>query len=287
MNKKIIFLNHSPIFAKKNEVLSRKFIIRTFAIVGLYIAASSYIFKNEEKFFFEHEVISASDSYSFNLPFKEINIKVNQETQLHALLFPRENPKGLVLLFPSGNYLPQSFNAHDNYFYNEGFSLLIPDYKGTGKSNSVYKNEDDIYKDAQQWYKMAHSLADSLKLIVYGEGFGAGIAAWVGGEFNADLIILESPYYSWNEIMLKKYFWMLPHTLFTQYKIPTWEFIRKSTNKTILIHASQAGFIKYENSQRLLEFLKPGDELITLDANNKEANLLLYNQNMKRILSQY
>ena len=132
---------------------------------------------------------------------------------------------------------------------------------------------------------MAHSIADSITLIVYGEEFGAGFAAWVGGEHNVDLVVLESPYYSWSEIMLKKYFWMLPHSYLTQYKIPIWEFIRKSTNKTILIHNSHAEFIDYDNSQRLLEYLKPGDEFITLDANNEDANLQLYQQNMKRILS--
>ncbi len=267
-------------------MFSRKFIIRSIAFVGLYVAAASYIYKNEEHFFYKHEIISSEKLYSYDVAFQEMDIEINQEIHLHALLFQHKKPKGLVLFFPKGDYLPLSFRAQDNFFYQQGYSLLIPDYRGTGKSNSLYTNEEDIYSDAQQWYKMANRLSDSLNLLVYGDEFGTGAAAWIGGEDDVDLVILENPYFSWKEIMLKKYFWWLPHSYLSQYQIPVWEFIRKSSNQIILIHATNSEYIKYENSQRLLEFLKPGDELITLDANDIDANSQLYQQKMEKVLIQ-
>lgn len=277
-------MNHSSIFVKKSTLISRKFIIRSLAAIGIYVAAISYIFKNEERFFFQHNKKPADSSYSFQEEYKEKNIKINEDVHLHALLFSKAKSKGIVLYFPAGSFNFNHFEARNNVFYQNGYSLLIPDYRGTGKSNSLYTHESDIYQDAQQWYKMAKRMADSSQLIIIGEEFGTGPAAWIGGEFLADLVVLKSPYYSWNEIMLKKYFWWTPHTYFSQYKIPVWEFIRKSTNRIILIHSTNSKFIKYDNSLRLLEFLKPGDELISLDLMSEPENTKLYNERISELL---
>lgn len=244
---------------------------------------ASYILRNEEKFFFEHEKLEESYEYGFKLPFQELQIRVNDELQLNALWFKQEKPKGLVLYFPDGEYQSNEFNPEQNYFYSKGYDLLIPDYRGNGKSTSKFQNEEDIYQDAMQWYKMADRLADSSDLIICGKEFGSGIAAQVGGDYPADLVLLINPYYSWNEIMLKKYFWWLPHSYFTQYKIPLWEFVRKSTNKIVLVHASKNKDYPLENSHRLLEFFKPGDELIELDTDLIDQHDEGFQKSMEKI----
>ncbi len=265
-------------------MFSRKFIIRTLAVIGLYIALTSYIFKNEEWFFFDHDKLTKDALYSFSVPFEELNIKINEEIQLHALLFRQKEAKVLILKFPGSDYQSEAYDANNDLYYQLGYSVLIPEYRGSGKSTSVFTSEDDIYADAQQWYKMANRIADSLNLVVIGKDFGCGAAAWVGGENTMDLVILDTPYYSWDKVMLRKYFWWLPHTYLTQYKIPVWEFIRKSMNKTILIHATEDDNIKYDHSLQLLEYLNPGDELISLDAEDEAANRLQYKKEIQRIV---
>ena len=268
----------------RKKVFSRKFIIRALAVIGLYVAVTSYIFKNEEWFFFDHDDVSKQERYSFTVPFQELNIKINEAIQLHALLFRQKEAKALILKFPGSNYQSVDYEADMDLYYQLGYSVLIPEYRDSGKSTSVFKSEDDIYADAQQWYKMAKRLADSVPLIVVGKDFGCGAAAWVGAENTVDLVVLDTPYYSWNKVMLRKYFWWLPHTYLTQYKIPVWEFVRKSMNKTILIHATEADNIKYNHSLQLLEYLKTGDELITLDNDDEDANKHQYKREIQRIL---
>ena len=265
-------------------MFSRKFIIRTLAVIGLYVAVTSYIFKNEERFFFDHDSLSKEALYLYTVPFEELQIKINEEIQLHALLFKQKEAKVLVLKFPESDYQSVGYDIHSDLFYQLGYSILIPEYRGSGKSTSVFTSEDDIYSDSQQWYKMARRMADSLPLVVVGKDFGCGAAAWIGGENTIDLVILDTPYYSWNKVMLRKYFWWLPHTYLSQYKIPVWEFIRKSMNKTILIHATKGDNIKYDHSLQLLEFLKTGDELITLEADNEADNVLQYKKEIQSIL---
>jgi len=266
-------------------VFSRKFIIRSLAVIGLYVAAASYIFQNEERFFFKHDKINGSESYQFTVPYHELTIKINEAINLHAILYPQENAKAMILAFPSSDYQSLKYDIKDNLYYQLGYSVIIPEYRGSGKSTSIYHTEEDIFSDAQQWFKMSNSLADSLPLIVYGQGFGCGAAACLGGAQNIDLVILDTPFYAWNKIMLRKYFWWLPHTYLTQYKIPLWEFLRKSVNKTVLVHATNDSDIKYDNSLQLLEYLKPGDVLITLDAETESGNRKQYKEHIERVLN--
>lgn len=249
----------------------------------LYVAAASYILQNEEKFFFKHQELEKNATYDFGAPYLDLSIEVNKDLHLNAIWYTQESPKGVVLYFPDGDYLSTEYEITQNYFYSKGYSILIPDYRGTGKSTSAYQSEEDIYEDAQQWYKMAHSLADTIPLIICGREFGSGIAAQVGGEQTADLVWLENPYYSWNEIMLKKYFWWLPHTYFTQYRIPLWAFVRKSTQRIILVHATQNKKFPIENSHRLLEFLKPGDELIEIKSDQIDYRSAEFQKSMEKI----
>ena len=263
--------------------MNRKFIIRTIAFLMLYLAAASYMLQNEEKFFFKHDQLEKDFTYVFTVPFEERFVQVNKELMLSALYFTQENSKGLVLYFPDGDYISTEYNPSANYFYSNGYSLLIPDYRGTGKTSSHFQNEKDIFEDALQWYKMAHRIADTTPLIICGKEFGSGIAAQVGGGYPADLLWLENPYYAWNEIMLKEYFWWLPHTWFTQYKIPLWEYIRKSNNRIVLVHSSKNKDFPINNSHRLLEYLKPGDDLIELDGEEIDDMDADFQKSMEKI----
>lgn len=241
----------------------------------IYVAAASYIFQNEDKFFFKHQELSSDFQYTLNTDFQELNIPLNKDTHLHALWLQHNNKKGMILYFPDGNYESGQLSNSQKFYFQLGYDLIIPDYRGNGKSTGKYHLEEDIYQDAQQWMKMTLSIADSLPVVLVGQEFGSGIAAKVAQSSQAKLLILEKPYRAWNEVMLRKYFWWLPHTYFTQYKIPTWKFIRATSIPIVLIHSTDSKNIKFKNSEILLQYFKPGDILIspqgeTIDYQSKE-----------------
>jgi len=231
----------------------------------IYVAAASYIFRNEDNFFYKHEELSSDFHYSLEMNFQELNIPLNNETQLHALWLKHESKNGVILHFPNSDYESGKINESQRFYYQLGYDLIIPDYRGNGKSTGKYDSEEDIYTDAQQWMKMALSIADSLPVGLVGQEFGSGIAAEVAQSNQAQILILEKPYRTWNEVMLRKYFWWLPHTYFTQYKIPNWKFIRAVSIPIVLIHPTDSKNIKFKNSELLLEYFKPGDVLISLE----------------------
>lgn len=231
----------------------------------LYVAAASYIIQNEARFFYKQDKIDTDYQYNLHPDFKELNIPINQKINLHGLLLKNKNKKALILYFSGSDYISGQINKSQEFYFKLGYDVLIPEYRSSGKSTGKYQTEEDLYSDAKQWMKMANSLSDSLPIILVGQDFGCGLAAHVHTYNQSDLLILEEPYLAWNDIMLRKYFWWLPHTWFTNYRIHTGKFIRVSSKPIVLIHPSESKNILYKNSELLLEYIKPGDVLITLD----------------------
>lgn len=230
----------------------------------LYVAAASYIFQNEADFFYEQEEINADFQYHLEMDYKELNIPVNKENNLHALWLRQDKRRGIILFFPGRDYISGQVEKSQEFYFELGYDVIIPDYRSAGKSTGKYYSEEDLYADAFQWMKMAVGISDSLPVILVGQDFGCGLAAQANTLNLADLLILEEPYMAWKDIMLKKYFWWLPHSWFTNFEIPIWKFLRASTNPVVLIHPSESKNISYTNSELLLEYFKPGDQLITL-----------------------
>jgi hypothetical protein len=231
----------------------------------LYVAAASYIFKNEAQFFYKQEQKDAQFEYAESLNFNELNIPVHDELSLHALWLKNPKRKGVVLYLPDGEYISGKLSESALFYYNLSYDIIVPEYRGNGKSIGKYETEEDLYFDAHQWLKMANGIANTLDVVIVGQGFGAGLAAQAySSNSNADLLILENPYRAWNDVMLRKYFWWLPHSYFTNFEIPTWEYLRASSGPIVLIHPTDSKSIKFKNSELLLEYLKPGDILISL-----------------------
>jgi hypothetical protein len=231
----------------------------------LYVAAAAYIFNHESRFFYKHSNLSKDFNYEFGLDFQELFIPITNDINLHGLWFKHDQKKGIVLLFPASDYVSHKIDSSHLFYYNLGYDLIIPGYRGVAKSTGSYSNEEAMYEDAIQWSKLSKSLADSLPIIVVGQEFGSGLAAKAYSSSFADLLILEKPYYEWNLIAMRRYFWWLPHSYFTKFKIPTWEYIRASTKPIILIHPFNSKKIGYKNSELLLSYFKPGDQLISLE----------------------
>jgi len=234
----------------------------------IYVAAASYIFQNEAKFFYKHKELAHDYQYALSKDYQELNIPINDDINLHALWIKQHDAKGLVLYFAGGDYLSGELSKSQEFYFHLGYQLLIPEYRGNGKSTGKYETEDDIFSDANQWMKMAGSIADSLPVVLVGREFGSGIAAEAYQDNQSELLIMEEPYRAWNDVMLRKYFWWLPHTYFTHFEIPTWKYIRASTHPVVIIHPTEAKNIKLKNSELLLEYFKPGDVLITVNGKN-------------------
>jgi esterase/lipase len=214
---------------------SRKFYYTIFVIGALYVLLIQQFFQNEARYLLKSPTYTNETTYNFDVDFQELNLSVNKELNLNGIWFNHETKKAIVLLFPDLDLDIRQIEISKNHYYKHGFDVLISAYRGTAKSTGLLKNEDDLFSDAKHWYHFAKSQFPEKEIVIAGQGFGASIAAELAGNNQAKILILKNPAFSFSDYQSKTRFWWLPYSYFTSFSLNTWEYIRKTTSKIILI----------------------------------------------------
>lgn len=105
--------------------------------------------------------------------------KGDQQELLHCWWIPSANPDGKVLLYFHGKTL--NITGHLKYaqnFRNLGFSLLLVDYRGYGRSEGGFPNETQVYEDAESvWHYLVEQRGIKPEdMFFYGHSLGGAIA---------------------------------------------------------------------------------------------------------------
>ena len=201
--------------------------------------------------------------YHFDVPFQELLIPVNKKVKLSAVLFKAERPRGMVLYFHGNS---RNINRYAQYmpdFTRNGYDVLIMDYREFGKSTGRL-TEEALYDDALLMYKVARGRFAPWQIVIYGRSLGTGIAAQLAAVRDCRRLILESPYYSLQDVA-SSVIPIYPHSILLQYKLPTNEYLPKVTAPVAAFHGTKDETIPYASGEKLAEeCFKKGDTLFTL-----------------------
>jgi alpha-beta hydrolase superfamily lysophospholipase len=267
--------------------MNRKKIWKWFRVTALiYIAIGIALYFFQEKLLFHPEKLPIDQPFNFTIPFKEVNLAVNDEKNLSIVQFtvPDSVCKGVVLYF-HGNmqnierYAPFAIN-----FTKNNYEVWMMDYPGFGKSTGK-RNEQVLYNDAMQLYKMARARFSKDSIIIYGKSIGTGIAAQLASEKDCKRLILETPYYSIDALM-RHYAFIYPVSWMCRYHFPAWQFFKNVDAPISIFHGTHDNVIPYNNAERLMKVARPGAELITLEkgSHNDLNNFPLFHQKLDSLL---
>lgn len=254
--------------------MMRKKILRWLKIIVLLyclIGIALYYFQNHILF---HPTVLARDyKYSFEFPFEEVDIPFNKTDTMNMVkFFPAGSVKrrGVVLYFHGNRGNVNRYRRFVPGFTAHGYEVWMADYPGYGKSVGE-RNEKVLYQQALQVYKLAQTIYGKDSIIVYGKSFGTGIAAYIASVEDCNQLILETPYYSIPDLF-DCYAFIYPTGRMTEYKIPTYEYLREVSAPVTIFHGTSDGVIPYRCAVKLKEELKPGDQFITIE-NGTHRNL--------------
>jgi len=147
-----------------------------------YLAAGIAIWAEQRHFiFFPSEKIELTPD-AFGLKYEELFIPVRDGTQsgrLFAWWIPADDPNAKVILYLHGNGANVWANAeHAGRFHKMGYSVLLPDYRGYGRSSGGFPSEHTVYADAEAvWqYLVRDRHLDPKRVVIYGHSLGGAIA---------------------------------------------------------------------------------------------------------------
>jgi hypothetical protein len=172
--------------------LRRVALLLAISLVGFYVvfyfAQTSLIAQGEPGLSISPRVLDWS--------YKEVTVPVGDEST-HAWFLPLENAKGVVLYcHGNGGNLSQHFRATGMHRA-LGFSTLIFDYGGFGRSTGQ-PTEKRIYADARvmwKWLTETKGIPPD-RIVIWGTSFGGGVACQLATEVEAGALVLESTYLS-------------------------------------------------------------------------------------------
>ncbi|WP_458924929.1 alpha/beta hydrolase [Flavitalea antarctica] len=254
-------------------------------IAALLCLISLLLYFSQERLMFFPEKLPDNHEFSFNSSFEEITVTTADDKKLHAVLFKTDSTSKGVIFYLHGNAgSVESWGSLAAYYNNLGYDVMMPDYRGYGKSEGSIRSQKQFFDDVGLLYTQLMKRYTEDKIVVLGYSIGTGAAAYIASVNRPRLLILQAPYYTMQDLV-KNIYPVVPSFLL-KYKFETAEYIKRCTMPIVIFHGDSDEVIYHGSSLKLKTHLKPSDTLITLEnqSHNGITEHPAYQQNMKRIL---
>lgn len=148
-----------------------------------YLTACLYLLLRQKYFIFKPPIVIRTTPAAYNLDYEDLWLPVTtasgQISQIHGWWVPAAQPQAPVWLFLHGNGSTIGDEVkHPFWFHQLGYSCLLIDYRGYGRSKGKFPTESSVYEDVEAAWnyltQVQHIPAE--RIFVYGHSLGGAIA---------------------------------------------------------------------------------------------------------------
>ena len=253
-------------------------------ILTIYMVILVILYFAQEKLIFFPEKLPGDYTFHFDGQFEEKWIQVDDNCKLNALLFKADSSKGIILYLHGNGGSVNSWGDVASFYTELGYDMLIPDYRGYGKSQGKISSEKQLLNDIQCVYNSIKQNYPEEKIIILGYSLGTGLATDLASKNNARKLVLLAPYYNFPDLLKKKL--KLVPAFVLKYRLMTNENICKVKSPIVLFHGKNDELIDYQSSEKLFKLCKPGDKIFLL-ANQGHGGIdgnSMYRKEIEKIL---
>lgn len=143
-----------------------------------YLSVCLYLYGRQTRMIFFPSAHIEVMPIAFKLEHEEVWLPLDRD-QLHGWWLPASGTEVGVLLYLHGNGVNIGANIDQaQRFHQIGFSVLLMDYRGYGRSQGQFPNEQQVYQDAEaMWtYLTQTRQIPPERIFVYGHSLGGAIS---------------------------------------------------------------------------------------------------------------
>lgn len=206
-----------------------------------------------ESIVFRPSELDSSYVFRFSRPFEEFFIETEPGANINIIKFSVKNPKGSILYLHGNkdNLIRWGEVASQLSVY--GYNIYVFDYRGYGKSSGS-PSEGGVLHDSEVIFNKINQKFPDEHWIFYGRSLGTGIAAYLSSKCKPKGLILESPYYSMEELITHYYF---PYPWYDQkITIPTHSYLKESSFPVLILHGTDDQIVPIEEGQKLFHSIQ-------------------------------
>ncbi|MBE9049868.1 alpha/beta fold hydrolase [Nostocales cyanobacterium LEGE 11386] len=244
-------------------------------VVIAYFAICLFLFVRQPRFiFFPSSTVEITPEF-FHLPYEEVWLPVPASSgkveRIHGWWIEATQPDAKVLLYLHGNGINIGANiGHANRFYQLGFSVLLIDYRGYGRSEGVFPNEMRVYQDAAvAWnYLVQEKQIPPSQIFIYGHSMGGAIAIDLAVKHpNAAGLIVESSFTSIRDVVAyRNLFRLFPVDLILTQRFDSLKKIPQLKVPVLFIHGTADTTVPSFMSQQLYNAAPQPKKLLLVPA---------------------
>ena len=241
----------------------------------LYAAVLGLLYWQQEALLFHPQPLPAHHRLATEPDVHEETVAVPGAT-LSVLHLRLAEPKGVVF-FLHGNAGNLAGWFTDTAFYRQaGYDLVMPDYRGYGKSTGRIANARQLRQDVRAAWDSVATRYAGRRVVLYGRSLGTGLAADLAEQLTAEgrpphLTVLASPYSSLRELAAEFYPWVPGGLL--RYPLDTARHLPNLGGQVLLVHGSEDSLIGVHHSERLLRALPSARLLVVPGAGHNDLHL--------------
>lgn len=224
-------------------------------LLAAYVGVCLFYWWFQERFIFVRFRVAEGYVFNFNQSFQEIFLDRPDGARVHGLHFTVPSPKGIVLYLHGNTGSLRRWGKRAPRFTSLGYDVLMPDYRGYGKSRGEL-SEAALQADIAAWYDRIRLLHPEKDIVVYGRSLGSGFAVPVAAANHPRLLILESPFANFTDVA-KHYLAILPYRWLLRYKLRSDRAMVRMKCPVYIFHGKRDPVVPYSSALRLYASIPP------------------------------
>lgn len=241
------------------------FLVLAAGMLLAYAALLAFLWWRQESILFYPVPLPADTPLSPAPDVRERTVAV-EGAKLSVLHLERPGARGVVFFLHGNAGNLQGWFGNADFYRQAGFDLVMPDYRGFGKSTGRIASAEQLRADVRAVWDAVADQYRGRKVVLYGRSLGSGLAADLARQLSAegrppDLTVLVSPYTSMRALAAEFYPWV-PGALL-RYPLETERHLPGIAGPVLLVHAERDTLIRAHHAQRLQQ-LHPAVRLLVV-----------------------
>lgn len=241
------------------------------AIAYVATAALVFLFQSRLVYFPQVEREFHTTPKAAGLVHEDVALKTSDGVSLHAWWISAPEAKGAVLLFHGNAGNISHRIGYATMFVRLGYSVLLVDYRGYGKSGGV-PHEEGTYLDAQAaWDHLAATRGFPARdIVIFGESLGGGVASWLAARHTPRALVLASTFKSVPDLGAEVYWW-LPVRLLARIRYDNLSRITAIAVPVLIAHSKEDEIIPYAHGRALFEAARQPKSFLILSGGHNDG----------------
>jgi len=207
------------------------------------------------------------------LDYEDVELRTADDVLLHGWWVPARDSCGAVLIFHGNAGNISHRIGYLTMFARLGYSTLIIDYRGYGRSSGG-PSEEGTYRDAEAaWLHLIEARKlNRQDVVILGESLGAGIATWLAAKYPPRALVLASAPTSVPDLGAQIYPW-LPVRLLARIEYGNLARVPTIAAPILIAHSREDEIVPFAHGEALFAAAREPKQLLVMSGGHNEGFL--------------